>query len=143
MRLLREANAQLPPTQARELEANAHALAVDAHHYNDIVFKVAQHLHSTGSIDDALISHRSPQALMKGTLTERIQRTEDERRRVFEKMLQEKYESISSSGGASSLRCRRCSSTDILVEQKQTRSADEGMSVYCVCSTCDNRWTMR
>ena len=36
-----------------------------------------------------------------------------------------------------------CKSKEIDVEQKQTRSADEPMSLFCLCVKCGNRWTMK
>ena len=40
-------------------------------------------------------------------------------------------------------RCSKCHGTDINVEAKQIRSADEGMSVVCKCNTCFYSWTVR
>lgn len=40
------------------------------------------------------------------------------------------------------LTCNRCLSHDVEVHQKQTRSADEGMTVFCVCNKCGMRWKM-
>ena len=40
-------------------------------------------------------------------------------------------------------RCGKCHGTDINVEAKQIRSADEGMSVICKCNTCFHSWTVR
>lgn len=38
--------------------------------------------------------------------------------------------------------CNRCHSRTIGVQQQQTRSADEGMTVYCTCKQCGLRWKM-
>lgn len=40
------------------------------------------------------------------------------------------------------LRCSRCNSTDIAFDFLQTRSADEGTTVYCNCTSCSKRWKM-
>lgn len=40
-------------------------------------------------------------------------------------------------------RCSKCHGTDINVEAKQIRSADEGMSMICKCNTCFYSWTVR
>ena len=37
------------------------------------------------------------------------------------------------------LRCR-CGSVDVQVQQKQTRSADEAMTLFMQCMTCQARW---
>ena len=38
--------------------------------------------------------------------------------------------------------CRKCKSAKITFNQKQTRSADEAMTVFCQCSDCLYRWKM-
>lgn len=38
--------------------------------------------------------------------------------------------------------CRKCKSSKITFNQKQTRSADEAMTVFCQCSDCSYRWKM-
>jgi len=42
----------------------------------------------------------------------------------------------------SGLLCNKCHSHDVGVQQKQTRSADEGMTVFCECNQCGTRWRM-
>jgi len=36
--------------------------------------------------------------------------------------------------------CPRCKSRNIQSYQRQTRSADEGMTVFCQCLACEKRW---
>lgn len=40
------------------------------------------------------------------------------------------------------IKCRKCGSNEIDTEQKQTRSADEPMTVFCCCRVCGKRFTM-
>ena len=40
------------------------------------------------------------------------------------------------------IRCSKCGSSEISFEFLQTRSADEGTTVYCTCSGCSKRWKM-
>ena len=40
------------------------------------------------------------------------------------------------------IRCARCKSSDIAFDFLQTRSADEGTTVYCTCTGCCKRWKM-
>lgn len=40
-------------------------------------------------------------------------------------------------------RCKRCKSLDVDTEQKQTRSADEPMTIFCLCTKCGLRFTIR
>uniref|UniRef100_A0A6C0C283 TFIIS-type domain-containing protein n=1 Tax=viral metagenome TaxID=1070528 RepID=A0A6C0C283_9ZZZZ len=39
-------------------------------------------------------------------------------------------------------RCAKCNSSDIAFDFLQTRSADEGTTVYCTCTSCGKRWKM-
>jgi DNA-directed RNA polymerase subunit M/transcription elongation factor TFIIS len=36
--------------------------------------------------------------------------------------------------------CKRCKSFDVDTEQKQTRSADEPMTIFCTCNACGKRF---
>lgn len=40
------------------------------------------------------------------------------------------------------IKCRKCGSGAVDTEQKQTRSADEPMTIFCLCRKCETRWTM-
>jgi DNA-directed RNA polymerase subunit M/transcription elongation factor TFIIS len=40
------------------------------------------------------------------------------------------------------VRCSRCKSSDIRWDQKQTRGADESMTVFFECKNCSKRWKM-
>ena len=40
------------------------------------------------------------------------------------------------------IRCGKCKSSDIAFDFLQTRSADEGTTVYCTCTSCGKRWKM-
>lgn len=42
------------------------------------------------------------------------------------------------------LRCKQCKSNDIKLEFLQTRSADEGTTIFCTCNNvlCKKRWKM-
>lgn len=41
------------------------------------------------------------------------------------------------------LTCHKCKSKEVDVEQKQTRSADEPMTLFALCVKCGTRWTMK
>ena len=43
-------------------------------------------------------------------------------------------------GSQSIFKCKKCGSQKCDYEQKQTRSADEPMTVFVTCLNCDNRW---
>lgn len=132
--------------QAAEVERSVHAGAATRAEYDDGVLRCARNcLNRPHGVDHRRMMRLPDARLVGGTLVERVRRTEDERHVVFHSMLQEKYESIqdAKSRYASSLKCRRCNGSDVSWEQKQTRSADEAATVFCVCATCHNRWTIR
>lgn len=37
-------------------------------------------------------------------------------------------------------KCKRCGGNKCVYYQQQTRSADEGMTTFVTCTTCNNRW---
>jgi DNA-directed RNA polymerase subunit M/transcription elongation factor TFIIS len=41
------------------------------------------------------------------------------------------------------LTCKSCRSTKVDVDQVQTRSADEPMTLFALCQDCGSRWTMK
>ena len=41
------------------------------------------------------------------------------------------------------LTCKNCRSTKVDVDQVQTRSADEPMTLFALCQDCGHRWTMK
>lgn len=41
-----------------------------------------------------------------------------------------------------SLRCSACGSVKISLNQRQARSADEGMDTFCTCTDCQKRWRL-
>lgn len=44
--------------------------------------------------------------------------------------------------GTSLMQCSKCHSSNIVWEQKQTRGADESMTIFCQCKDCGKRWKM-
>ena len=40
------------------------------------------------------------------------------------------------------VQCSKCQSTEVIWEQKQTRGADESMTIFFQCKTCGKRWKM-
>ena len=87
--------------------------------------------------------YKTDREMAKGTIIEDIECEAENRRVRFEQMLQEKYDMLNDKTFRATLKCMRCGSADITWEQKQTRSADEAMTIFCSCNKCNNRWTMR
>jgi DNA-directed RNA polymerase subunit M/transcription elongation factor TFIIS len=53
------------------------------------------------------------------------------------RVLEERHEDTSAF-----IKCSKCHSNRVDTEQKQTRSADEPMTVFCLCRNCGKRFTM-
>ena len=60
---------------------------------------------------------------------------------VVQSMLKERYASSVSTNTTGMIHCRACKGTDVSFQQKQTRGADEAMTIFCVC-VCGARWKM-
>ena len=132
----------LDPGTARLVEAEVHSEATDEQSYVDDVRRLATSIRRNVTNAQAGACFKSDEELARGTLVETIREAERQRRERFERMLHEKYESIATNDAQdASLRCRRCKSTDVTWEQKQTQSADEGATSFCVCqsATCGGR----
>lgn len=126
----------------REVEARCHAAASSHDEYKDSVLRAAFNLRQNSRLGVEVVRLPDGQ-LIEGTIVGRIDAESRLRAERFEKMLQEKYEALDDQKFRAIVRCRRCGSEEVSWEEKQTRSADEGATVFCVCTTCQNRWVMR
>jgi len=80
---------------------------------------------------------------LRGPILQRFITAEAERADAISEMLRQKYNSVGAVAVTSStLRCRSCDSADVSWQQKQTRGADEAMTIFCTCASCGNRWKM-
>lgn len=57
-------------------------------------------------------------------------------------VIQQSLHAAQSGASAGALRCTKCGSDCVSVQQKQTRSADEGMTIFCSCDGCGVQWRM-
>lgn len=80
--------------------------------------------------------------LAKNTPMETWYENHLENQRKQEEMLQMKPTDLLEDDGTSLMQCSRCQSSDIIWEQKQTRGADESMTVFFQCKNCGKRWKM-
>ena len=126
---------------AREVEARCHAASANAHEYGDHVRRAAFNLREASVGVDVV--HAPDELLVDGTLAGRIAAEREAREDRFTRMLEEKYEAMNDQSFRAIVRCRRCGSTDVTWDEKQTRSADEAATVFCVCTMCKNRWVLR
>ncbi len=126
----------------RDVESYCHAHANTLHEYMEHVRRAAFNLDANPTLGLDVVNC-SDDILAEGTIVERIQRERQLRRDRFDSMLQDKYDALNDEQFTAIIRCRRCGSDEVTWEEKQTRSADEGATVFCSCSTCKNRWVMR
>lgn len=127
----------------REVEAAIHSTACSRDEYNDLVKRTCFNIHLNGSLTDPQrIVHGTDDDLAKGTVIERMHHDARLRRMRFQCMLEEKYEALDDKSYEALVKCRRCGSAEISWEEKQTRSADEAATLFCVCTSCKNRWVM-
>lgn len=128
----------------RETESLVHATCASEAAYVDKVRQIVSNLHTNVALAGAGegIVFMSDTEMAEGTIIQTIEVETRARRARFESMLQEKYEQLRSSEISTTLKCRRCGSADVSWDQKQTRGADEAMTVFCTCARCENRWRM-
>ena len=127
---------------SREIEASCHAAAKTVEEYLDNVQRAASNLRSNEGVGIDVV-HSSDEHLARETLLGRIDEERMARQKRFEGMLQEKYDALNDRQFQAIVRCRRCGSQDVSWDEKQTRSADEGATVFCVCTKCKLRWVIR
>ncbi len=116
--------------------------------YSAKVLQLAWNLKQNGSTllaayEPAVLVHLDDSVLAEGTEAAKW-RTEYERRLTRQQQLlteEAKFEEAETSAHGGIV-CNRCHSRSIVVQQQQTRSADEGMTVYCTCKQCGLRWKM-
>lgn len=129
---------------ARDIEACIHAMSVSKEMHMDKAQQVIFNLHANPNLVEkgTGVVWMNNHEMAKGTIVEDIEIEAQKQRTRFEQILQEKYDKVNTSC-RTALRCRRCGSGDVSAEQKQTRGADEAMTLFCTCAKCNLRWTMR
>ena len=128
---------------ARHTEAVAHAVSHSRAMYLDKMQQIVYNVHTNAMLRDKTnIALMSNEEMATGTIIQDIERESRKQRERFDHILAEKYEKISDSSCKSALRCRRCGNPDVVADQKQTRGADEAMTIFCTCTKCGNRWRM-
>ena len=135
---VREGDAAL----CRDVEAACHANSRTPTEYLDRVRHATFNLRANPALRENVV-FASDAILTRGTVVGRVRDEAASRQRRFAEMLQEKYDALNDRKFEAIVRCRRCGNEDVTWEEKQTRSADEGATVYCSCSVCKNRWVMR
>jgi DNA-directed RNA polymerase subunit M/transcription elongation factor TFIIS len=140
----------LPVLTAHALEHACHIQAT-AHRvsYDRTVFR-ALHLLESREIGPDDVERLGTHAIAGGPLEvivgrvpqrEQIHRSAEARaksRTLLRDLTQGEIADIPDAG----LKCKRCHSNDITYEFLQTRSADEGTTIFCTCGNCSKRWKM-
>lgn len=126
----------------RSVEASVHGLSASESDYRDLILRSVFNLSTNLDVGEDVV-HCTDEELSRGTLLGKLERERVMRKDRFEQMLQEKYDSLNDQSFKAIITCRACGSTEVRWEEKQTRSADEGASVFCTCNSCKNRWVMR
>ena len=126
----------------RNVESYCHAFANTSSEYMERIRHAAFNLQANPNVGLNVVNSGND-ILTEDTLVGRIHMECKNRHERFQSMLQDKYDSLNDKTFTAIVRCRRCGSEEVTWEEKQTRSADEGATVFCSCSTCKNRWVMR
>ena len=89
------------------------------------------------------LAHATNEELSKGNVQafhDAMEAQEQERARVFRQCV---GEALSLNRSAKSgIFCKKCGSHDVVWTEKQTRGADEAMTVFCECNACKSRWRL-
>lgn len=110
---------------AREMEHYTFQRYQNAVAYLRALKRCVHHLHTHPHFDMTLL-----ETLVAGNLEE-VEEQQQEREEEEEQQDDEE-EGL--------LQCFRCKSTRVESYQRQTRSADEAMTTFCMCLACHHRW---
>jgi DNA-directed RNA polymerase subunit M/transcription elongation factor TFIIS len=131
---------------AEKVDTGIIRFSLESDGYIDIAKRICHNLHYNSEVIkhfrlDELAGLTNDQ--MKSDVLKRFQAAELERANGISDMLKQKYDAVNSTSLKQSLlKCRSCGSSDINWTQKQTRGADESMTIFCSCGKCGNRWRM-
>lgn len=144
LRILMRTRGEASILLCREVEAAIHSLSTSRSEYVDLLKRSAFNMLTNHKLKEAgEIVHSPDSHLAKGTALDKMEIQKLAKNERFQAMLREKYEAIDDTKFEALVRCRRCGSAEVSWDEKQTRSADEAATLFCVCNTCKNRWVMR
>ena len=135
-------------TYVRELELAIHSDAMGRDAYMRILRAMAFNMRQNGR---HLMETHAPESLVqldhvllaKGTPVETWHTLHMERQAKEQELQASKpIDFFEGEDDPSLIRCSRCRSTEVTWEQKQTRGADESMTVFFTCTKCNKRWKM-
>lgn len=85
----------------------------------------------TGKIHPHVFAHMTHQEMMMEIWDDRMKRNAKKNEHRYETNV---------SGATNTFTCRKCRMKECTYYQMQTRSADEPMTTFVTCLSCDNRW---
>jgi transcription elongation factor S-II len=97
----------------------------------------ADYLTKTWTPDQFVSSNLSDDDLSKTTELDQQDQLDRQKNVQFQELTEETEQKLSQSGGIGTC---KCGSSKVSYMQKQTRSADEPMTVFIQCQKCGNRW---
>jgi DNA-directed RNA polymerase subunit M/transcription elongation factor TFIIS len=85
-----------------------------------------------------------PHELMEGTCLQRVRDQIDGHETRFKLMLSEKFDELERETRDKDqlVHCRKCNSTNIILDMRQVRSADESMTAFVSCLNCRSCFRM-
>ena len=77
-----------------------------------------------------------------------LQKVMDDERQQYERSLKLLYDKVEEGSVASmkqdaAITCKKCGSSEITMAMAQTRSADEGATVFFTCMRCNQKWKVQ
>lgn len=133
---------------SREVERQVYWLAAQQLlEYNPKITQLMCNLARNGArlmalYDPAALASLDDAGLRTGTALEEWWTAEAAHQRLEYQLLYGEGEEAGALKEESMLACQACKSQSISIEQKQTRGADEAMTVFCQCRGCGKRWKM-
>jgi len=126
----------------RKTEAYCHSHSETHYDYWDNIRRASFNMTMNPNLNEDLVIS-SDTSLIEGTILEKRETERENKRNRFEQMLKDKYDAIDDVKVKSVAKCRKCNSQDITWQEKQTRSADEGATLFVTCNACKNRWVVK
>jgi DNA-directed RNA polymerase subunit M/transcription elongation factor TFIIS len=127
---------------ARLIESQIHASSFGKDEYLCGVRRVCANLRLNGAVQTEA-AFLCDELVSRNTIIEDIEEERKKRATIFKQMLHEKYEALNDKQFNAVVKCRRCGGSEIVFDEKQTRSADESATIFCACSKCGLRWVVR
>ena len=126
------------PCACRDVEAACRRARAHRGRVGEHVRRAAYNLHANPADGREVLDADDDGVLTRGTLVGRIREETRAREERGQRMLQEKYDARAPRVHRHR-RCRRCGSTERAWEEPQTRSADEGATVFCAFNLAELR----